>query len=472
MKNTLFKKILVVLAVITVSCGDKLDPTPANNVTADQAKKNIELLVAGAYGLLGSGAGPTGPNIQEGALYGTDLLLNGDLLASENYMSWAGTFSQYDEVAHKEMSSTNSSVVRMWSKAYSAINLANIILANLSNAPEDDRDRFKGHALFIRGVVQFELLRFWADPAKDLGIPLVTAGTEKFEDIKSPARATIADSYEAVISDLTQAKALLPDNDDDLGNAYSASAFLARVYLQKGDYAEALDEANNVIESGNYVLPASVEAAFNTTSPEAIFEIQQTTQNNAGTSNDGLTTFYACDPKHTPGSTGRGDVQIDSTFIDLYEPDDKRMTKLIYEGTCSKGSVTSAKWKNPYTNIAVIRLSEMYLVRAECNIRLGLPGGADATPLDDVNAIRQKAGASLFGAVTLDDVLNERDLELAFEGQRIHDYKRTGKIVHIVPEDPDEEEYDVDYNGPEFVLPIPQSQINTNRNIEQNTFYQ
>ena len=477
MKNTLFKKILVVLAVVAVSCDGKLEPTPANNVTADQAKKNVELLVVGAYGLVGSGAGPTGPNIQEGALYSTDLLLNADLLASENYMAWAGTFAQYDEISAKEMSSTNSSVTRMWSKGYAAINLANTVLANLANAPEDDQDRFKGHALFIRGIVQFELLRFWADPTQDLGIPLMTEHTESFEAIKSPSRANIADSYAAVISDLTQAKSLLPEDDGDLGNAFTASAFLARVYLQKGDYANARDEANNVIENGSYSLPGSVEAAFNTSiSSEAIFVIQQTTQNNAGTANDGLTTFYACDPD-TPGSTGRGDVQIDEAFVSLYEPDDKRLTELIYEGTCSKATVTSGKWKNPYTNIAVIRLSEMYLVRAECNFRLGAAEGAE--PIDDLNKIRQKAGASVYPhldpdtnaeiPLTLDDILNERDLELAFEGQRIHDYKRTHKVVTIQTDDGP---VDVDYTGDEFVFPIPQSQINTNKNIKQNTFYE
>ena len=472
MKNTLYKKILVLFAIIAVSCGDKLDLEPTNFVDADLAKKDVGLLVSGAYALLGAGAGPAGPNLQEGALYATDILLDGDLLASEEYMGWSGTFQQYSEISAKEMSSTNSSVVRMWNKGYAAINLANVILAHLDNAPEEDRDRFRGHALFVRGIVQFELLRFWADPVQDLGIPLITKPTEKFGEVQSPSRASVGESYAAVINDLTQAKALLPDFDDDLGNAYSASAFLARVYLQKGDYQNALTEADNVIKSEQYALVSSVEAAFNTTSSEAVFEVQQTTQNNAGTANDGLTTFYACDPNHTPGSTGRGDVLVDSTFIERYEEDDKRRSKLIYLGSCGNESVTSSKWKNPYTNIAVIRLSEMYLVRAECNIRLGLPGEPNATPLEDVNAIRAKAGASLLGAVTIDDVLNERDLELAFEGQRIHDYKRTGKVIHIVPDDPEEEPYDVDYSDPAFVFPIPQSQINTNKNIEQNTFYQ
>jgi hypothetical protein len=75
-------------------------------------------LLTGAYSLIGSG----GVAAQTGALYGTDLLLNADLLASENYMQWKGTFNQYNEISKKAISATNSSVTRMWRKGYAAIN--------------------------------------------------------------------------------------------------------------------------------------------------------------------------------------------------------------------------------------------------------------------------------------------------------------------------------------------------------------
>jgi len=415
-------------------------------------------LVTGAYALIGSG-GTAG---FEGALYSTDLLLNADLLASENYMLWRGTFDQYKEVSNKLMSTTNTTVSRMWIKGYAAINLANTILASLPNAAPADQDLFKGQALFIRGIVNFELLRFWMEPSTGLGIPILTEPTADFTQIKQPKRETIADSYTAIINDLTTAMGLLPDDNDVYADKYTAKAFLARVYLTKGDYANALTQANDVISSGKYSLPTSVEDAFNTSSsPESIFEIQQNTQNNAGTANDGLTTFYACDLS-TPGSAGRGDVGIDPSFLSLYEPTDKRLSILVYGGNCNKASVTSGKWNNPYTNIPVIRLSEMYLIRAECNQRLGSAVGD--TPLNDIIAIRSKAGASLPASVTLNDILLERDLELAFEGQRIHDYKRLGKQITYNGNV-------VDYTDPQFILPIPQSELNTNKNIVQNSYY-
>jgi starch-binding outer membrane protein, SusD/RagB family len=456
------KSIYIFLVIFVMSCDKELDINPATAVDKEQAKKSMDLLVTGAYALIGSGAGTTGPNLQEGALYGTDLILNADLLAAENYMTWRGTFDNYREVSNKLISSTNSIITRMWVKGYAAINLANTILKNLETVPEADRDYYMAHAKFIRGIIHFELLRFWMEPSTGLGIPIVTEPTEDFTEIKHPSRATITESYTAILNDLKEAKELLPKENDVYANKYVVEAFLARVYLQQGDYANALAEANEVIESGNYELVGSVEEAFNTnTSPESIFEIQQNVQNNAGTSNDGLTTFYSCDD-NTPGSAARGDIQIDEAFIDMYEADDKRLTLLIYEGDCSKGSITSSKWHDPYVNIPVIRLSEMYLIRAEANERLGSTVGD--TPLNDVNAIRAKAEASQYGSVTLDDILLERELELAFEGQRIHDFKRVGKQVTYNSET-------IDYTDPEFILPIPQIQINANKNIEQNTYY-
>jgi len=459
------KKILfIIFVLLSASCGDKLDLNPTTSIDSKDAKKSVDLMVAGAYAMIGSGPGTTGPNVQEGALYSTDLLLNADLLASENYMLWRGTFDQYKEVSNKLMSPTNASISRMWIKAYAAINLANTILISLNNAPEADRDRYKGHALFIRSIIEFELLRFWGEPSTDRGIPLVTQPTENLNLSNTPARASIEDCYAAIIADLTQAKSLLPEDDDVLADKYVAAAFLARVYLTKGDYANALTQADEVIQSGKYSLSASVEDAFNNreTVPETIFEIQQTTLNNSGTANDGLTTFYSCDLS-TPGNAVRGDVGIDDAFIDSYEASDKRRTVLIYRGDCTKASVTSAKWKDPYANIPVVRLSEMYLIRAECNVRLNSNVGD--SPLNDITAIRAKADASIPASVDLPYVLQERELELAFEGHRIHDFRRTGKTITYQSET-------VNYTDPQFILPIPQLEINTNKAITQNSYYQ
>ena len=71
----------------------------------------------------------------------------------------------------------------------------------------------------------------------------------------------------------------------------------------------------------------------------------------------------------------------------------------------------------------LLRLAEMYLIRAEANLRLGSAVGA--TPVEDINRIRERSNADVLTSVSLDDIMLERQLELAFEGFLIHDLKRT-----------------------------------------------
>jgi starch-binding outer membrane protein, SusD/RagB family len=103
----------------------------------------------------------------------------------------------------------------------------------------------------------------------------------------------------------------------------------------------------------------------------------------------------------------------------------------------------------------------MYLIRAETNVRLGTSVGD--TPANDLAKVRNPIRTNLpvIANPTLDDVLNERFLELAFEGVRIHDIKRlhlsTGAFA---------------WNDPKLVFPIPQRDIDASEGIiEQNPGY-
>lgn len=123
-----------------------------------------------------------------------------------------------------------------------------------------------------------------------------------------------------------------------------------------------------------------------------------------------LVTFFSI-----PAFGGRdGDIEIQQKHLDLYPAGDARYA-LFYEG--------AGAWRtgNGATNTGTSpssALAEMFLIRAECKIRLGQSGD------DDYNAIRLRARVGTKTGVTLDDVLYERRLELAFEGHRIHDIKR------------------------------------------------
>lgn len=435
--------------VLVQSCTKKLDLQPSQSIDASTAlttATDVEAAVIGAYSILAGGA-----------LYGTNLLLMPDLQAAESYASWRGTFQGQRQISLKNMTRDNSEASRTWIAAYRAINMANIVLANTGVVKDEDfKNQLEGEALFIRGIMHFELVRFYAKPwgttagNDHMGIVIKTKPTYTEEPVDG--RSSVKAVYDQVIADLTAASAKLPDTRDGIrADRYVALAFLARVYLQQSDYAKALQAANAVIESGNYEMNSDIIEAFQKDlTDEVIWEIEQDVQNNAGTSNDGMATFYASIP-----GIGRADVRIDAAFVNSYNPADLRKAEWYYVGTGARpGNLYSAKWTAFEQNLPIIRLAEMYLIRAECNLRLGTSVGD--TPENDLAQVRNpdRVGLPVITSPTLADVLQERIYELAFEGVRIHDIKRlkgsTGAIA---------------WNDDKLVFPIPQREVDASRNV-------
>jgi hypothetical protein len=259
-------------------------------------------------------------------------------------------------------------------------------------------------------------------------------------------RSTVADVYARVIEDLTNAEALLPEENGFFATTYAASAILSRVYLMQNDYAAAAEAANKVIESGLFELTRTYAEAFNKGSqegsnatPEDVFSIQVNSQDGI---ND-MNTYFS--------TNGRGDIYIEAAHFDLYEADDDRLN-LFYDDE------RTGKWENQFGNVNIVRLAEMYLTRAEANFRESTSLGAK--PIDDINQIRTRVELDSLVALSLDDILLERHLELAFEGHLIHDIKRTQSNVGDLP-----------YNAPELIFPIPLRERNINPDLEQNDGY-
>jgi hypothetical protein len=227
---------------------------------------------------------------------------------------------------------------------------------------------------------------------------------------------------------------------------------LARTYLQMGDkFTEARDAANRGLTAatGNFTLVSSYGSAFNTPAytSEDIFSIVVSDQD--GTNN--CHTFYS-----VPAFGGRdGDIEILTNHLDLYDPADARRNFFYF----NTGAWRSGKWRDIYRNVKVIRLAELYLIRAECNQRLSTSVGD--SPLNDVNRIRARAGVTALASATLNDILLERRLELAQEGFRVHDAKRLGLTVNGRPA-----------TDNRLVFPIPFREMNTNPKLVQNDGYQ
>lgn len=458
----LFLAITGCLAVLG-SCNKKLDIEPKQSIelsNAFKSEEDIEHGIIGCYSLMGAAA-----------LYGTDLNLVPELLGAEGTAAWYGTFSQYYDVQEKQMTPTNNAATRIWVSGYRVINLANIIHDILTgpNAATiipnaGRRNELIGEAELIRGVMHFELVRLYGEQydATTLNSPGVViklkGATDTTTAAEKPVRNTVAQTYTQVITDLLSAAGKLPERNDVRANKFTALAYLSRVYLQKGDYVAALDAANTVIEEGGYSAPsANLMTSFKfKNSTEVIFEIQQNDANNAGSANDGLATFYA----DLESGIGRGDFAVDSGIIYEYPAADKRLDAWYYLGYLY-GSVSCGKWYSYGQNIPIIRIAEMYLTRAECNIRLSSSIGD--SPENDLAQINNPArtGVNIIADPQLDDVLQQRRLELAFEGLNIHDLRRLRKATGSYP-----------WDDQFLVLPIPQREINAARgSLEQNAAY-
>lgn len=439
--------LVALLALQVTACQDQLELEPAQSISEDLAlssDKNVKAVLIGAYDELGVND-----------VFGGGVQRNSELLGGDGEIRWVGTFNAPREIFNKAITVGNGDVSEVWLESYETINITNNVLSALDVVNEDDRGIVEGEALFIRSILYFELVRFYAKPYEagqantQPGVPLVLAPTRDISDGNKVARNTVDEVYNQIIGDLTKAEGELPEDNEWRASSGAAAALLARIYLQKGDYAAARDAANRVIESGNYNLLANYKDVFgrDENSNEDIFAIQITTQDGV---NDMNTYFSIQD------FGGRdGDIEILPGHLNLYDPADKRLA-LFFE---ANGGVTySGKWNNQFGNISLIRLAEMYLIRAEANFRLGTTVGA--TPLADYNKVHTRAGLPAATSITLAEILLERRRELAQEGFRIHDIKRTKANVGNLA-----------YNADKLVFPIPSREIEANPNLTQNTGY-
>ena len=439
----------VITAIVLAGCSKALDTTPTQSISETDALKtssDVQVALVGAYADLG-----------RADVYGGRIFVNPDLLGDNNELIWSGTFQGMTQIFNKSIPVDNGFITNTWLASYTAINDVNNVLAALPVVDATQKDRVEGEAKFIRGLVYFDLVRLYAKayndgtPASNPGVPLVLTPTRSINAESVVARNKVSEVYAQVIKDLTEAEAKLPATNGFFATKYSAAAMLARVYLQTGDYNNAVQAANRVIASGKYALNASYadEFPFSPNGPTPISNTSEdifSLQVNATQGVNDFNTFYS--------SNGRGDITINDVYLNLYEAGDDRLNVFYVDA----GSVYTGKFENSYGNVHVSRLAEMYLVRAESNFRLGTSVGA--SPLADVNTIRARVLLAPLATVSLNDILKERKLELSFEGFTLHDLKRlkgsTGTLA---------------WNSPKLIYPVPDREIKVNSKLSQNDGY-
>ncbi|AXI99515.1 SusD family protein [Cyclonatronum proteinivorum] len=445
-KRSILTLAVVLAGFLMLSCDALLDVDPQQSIDESDALStpgNVQAALVGAYSIH-----------RAASQYGGRYQMLPDLLADDGDIAWTGTFFQPREVFDKIISTDNSYTQSVWVGSYNTINRANNVLSALDVLDEQDRVRVEAEARFLRAAAHFELVRVFGrayndgNPSENPGVPIVLTPTRGIDESSQLPRASVEDVYQAVISDFTFAKNNLPEVNGVFANTFVASAMLSRVHLMRGEYAQAATEATRVIDSGRFSLMNTFAEAFNNEGnvSETVYGLIVTPQDG---SNE-LNLFYA-----SSNFNGRGDIDILDQHMARYEADDER-ADFFYTGG---GALRTAKWQT-FTNIPTIRLAELYLTRAEANLRAGTTTGD--SPANDLNLIRERAGLAALDAadVTVDAVLQERRLELAFEGHLLHDLKRTGRSVGDLP-----------FDANQLIFPIPQREMEVNPNLVQNPGY-
>ena len=465
-----------VLAV-SVSCNDFLDTEPITeqSVSVDNPLKtaaDAENRMNTIYTAFGN------------EYWQLDYFFNGD---AQTEISYAGADNvqnfQQDEY---RIVATNPNVERDWKYLYGFINDCNMIL----NYVDDINDpaltaarkaEMKSEAAVFRALYYFHAVQLWGD------IPLVTkavigVNAGNFDEVYSqvyPARKTVQEAYDLIIADLEGAIANAPSGTEKYrANKNFAYGLLAKVYASKPnpDWMKVKQYAANI--SGVSLLPV-YDQLFDGTheaNTESIFEAD----GNSGTVWAwGSSMFYGTDWKkfNVPSNdlvkafNDAGDSQrLNSTV--KFSPvswSDKYWTSNNYPFMYKMRKTDGTQ------NFYILRYADVLLLQAEAAVRTGDYTGAAGY----INQVRARVGLSPVAISSETDgiqkVLQERKLELAFEGQRWFDLKRTGTAVAILSQQKDGNGVILPYAGNinqnRLLWPIPQGQRDNNQNLTQNSGY-
>lgn len=422
-----------------------------------------------------------------------DYTSNSDALADNCFAG--GSNADNFAIDNFTMTPQNGNSTRDWQGLYQDIYAANTVLDYVPKIPASQfagtrQQQILAEAKFIRALSYFNLVGMFGN------VPLVLS-TVTFT--ANPARTPVATVYTQIEADLTDGEAVLPATAA-AGRVTqgAAQALLAKVYAQEGKYQQSLDYCNKVINGGKYSLVPNFATLFDGTknTTESIFEIQHSAASGFTSYNTSL---------YLPAQFGTYSFNKfnlpTNDLLNLYQSqkDNIRLNASVFIAPIVNGLAagdpitapyTSASGTMPFiykwkTNIAqfsggtdntiLIRLADIILLKAEALNQLGQTPAA--IPL--VNQIRARVSLPAITVSSTSDValaiLNERRMELAFEGQRWNDLLRFGKqyTIDLMNKQVDPFGKALTYNVTQnkLLFPVPFNEIRLDGNLTQNPGY-
>ncbi|MBS1600216.1 MAG: RagB/SusD family nutrient uptake outer membrane protein [Bacteroidetes bacterium] len=454
MRNHIF--IILIFLSTCSSCKKILDVTSPNAVADPDVFSNVSGLRNARIGMYNT--------LQDKNYYGSSYPLLVDCY-SDNGTTGGYNVVDLDDIAAKIIQTSNLYPQNIYIAIYNSIYTANKIIENIDNVPNldpDEKSNTLGEALFIRALGHFDLLRLFGehwDKTSAYGISIVTTAKAPKDPI---ARSSVDDSYKQIIADLQQAiSSMNTYNGNQYASASAAKALLARVYLYYGDNANAAVMAGDVIGDSNFSLfgPDDFTKIYtDKLTSESVFELKFDLQN---PSVYNIVTYVRPDALRT-------EVQFlaaaDLNNFFQNRPTDRRsaLVDFVNEDPSIQPDGRTQKYRGEATkdnSAYIIRLAEMYLIRAEA---LGRTLG-----LADLNTLRENRGMADLtpgnvpnNAAYVNAVMDERRAELNFEGHRLFDLARTGMVQTVLG---------ATVNP---IMPIPQREIEaTNGVVAQNPGY-
>lgn len=506
--------VLGMLALLFSSCKKQLEIDPRQSIAADGAlssREAVEAVITSVYARL-----------KNARQYGRDMITHPEALADNGFAT--NKSGRLLPEANNNFGAHFTGTI--WSNSYAAINQINLTLEALQTLTLSpaittvERDRWEGQLYFLRALYLFDLARVYSYvpgavvSAQDKGgVPIILRGISSVDSALTfrPGRAPQDDVYAQVVADFTTAQGkLLSSASVNLANKLAAQALLARVNLYRKNYGEAKRWADSCIAlagskmttTTNYVNQWRVD-----THGETLFQVRFATNGENIGVNESLQTSFSTltAPGNTAVTGGFGDLVPSISLLNelgialvggnttanfaLNASVSTRNTdvrNLLYEpGTTGRGPAkvecTKFLGKNGsinLDNIPVVRISEIYLTRAEA---MSTPGSSvlnEAAAIADLKLLKvrrytdytgsaaETADGALTGTALLDEIIRQRRIELAFEGHRFFDLKRLGRDIVKGPH----------YNTVAFtdirILPaIPQGDVDGNTNLKQNAGY-
>jgi len=469
MKLNQYIFLLAVSSFAFFSCEDELDIVPLTEKAANSfysSEAELESAVSGVYAQL-----------QNGGLYGLDLIGVGEISGEDSFEEIAandgGRFGQLDDFSTND---GNDLVGDIWRESFEGIQRANVALNRIGEINYADagvRASRVAEMKFVRALLYYNLVRLYGD------VPLVLEETENPSDFFGQGRTATDQVYAQIEADLNDAISDLQEVKTSARPAKGAAqALLADVQMTQGQYNEAVGNLAAVVNSGVYSLMPTTAEIFGEAhegNAEVLFEVQFASGINGNTEGSPAASQFR--PSGTTANA-KGHNLPSTDFVSKYAENDTRATDYVGIDPDANPFYFSTKYEVSPTGINdsgtdyyVIRFADVLLKYAEALNETGSTSEA----AQYLNQVRNRAGLDNSPATSQGEmraaIEMERRLEFIGEGHRWFDLKRYGTAVETMNAWFAETGSNVVIDASKLILSIPQSQIDTDPAIIQNSGY-